>query len=149
MFAGGNIDESTRIILLVPPPELHLLMWSVNTLYGELLKISPDFEGWSQQIHVKREEYHGGLFNGNDSRKLLKNVRVLEEIAPPQARGFVDTFQAFNKVVEACYGLDLAPNFKEKIAHFRQCYKKLEVSPQKFTLCSIMWLNFAKRRIWD
>ena len=126
MFACGNIDESTPIILLFPPAELHLLMGSVSTLYGELLKISPDCEGWSQQLHLKREEYHGGLFNGNDSRKLIKNVRVLEEISPPQARGFVDTFQAFNRVVEACYGLDLTPNFKEKIAYFRKCYKKTQ-----------------------
>ena len=98
-------------------------MGFVNTLYGELLKISPDCEGWPQQLHVKREEYHGGLFNGNDSCKLIKSVRVLEEIAPPQARGFVVTFQEFNKVVEDCYGLDLAPNFKEKIAHFRKSQK--------------------------
>ena len=64
MFVGGTVNESAPIILLVPPPELHLLMGPVNTLYVQLLKISPDCERWSKQLHLKREDCHGGLFNG-------------------------------------------------------------------------------------
>ena len=41
MFAGGVIDEPKLIILLVPPPELHLLIGPVNTMYDELCKIWP------------------------------------------------------------------------------------------------------------
>ena len=85
MFVGGTVDESAPIILLVPPPALHLLMGPVNTLYVQLLKISPDCGKWSQQLHLKREDYHGGLFNGNNCRKLLKNLSILEGIAPPKA----------------------------------------------------------------
>ena len=37
MFASSNIiDESTPIICALPPPELHLLIGPVNTLYKEL-----------------------------------------------------------------------------------------------------------------
>ena len=128
MFVGGTVDESAPIILLVPPPELHLLMGPVNTLYVQLLKISPDCERWSKHLHLKREDYHGGLFNGNDCRKLLKNVSILEEIAPPKSVEFVTTFKAFNKVVEACYGRYLSPNFKEMIEHFRKCFIKLNIA---------------------
>ena len=39
MFAGGTIDESTPIILLIPPPELHLLIGPVNMMYDELSKV--------------------------------------------------------------------------------------------------------------
>ena len=42
-------------------------------------------------------------------------MSILEEIAPPKALEFVTTFKAFNKVVEACYGRYLSPNFKEMI----------------------------------
>ena len=56
MFSGSNIDESTLAILLVPPPELHLLLGPVNTLYAELTKEWPQAEEWSTKLNIKREE---------------------------------------------------------------------------------------------
>ena len=70
VFAGGNIDPSTLIILLVPPPELHLLLGPVNTLYNVLFNVWAPYEEWIKRLNIKREEYHGGSFNGIDSRKI-------------------------------------------------------------------------------
>ena len=131
MFSGSNIDESTLVILLVPPPELHLLLGPVNTLYDELTKEWPQAEEWSTKLNIKREEYHGGKFNGNDSRKLIKNLSVLKEIAPtPSLRiqDFIATYDAFNDVVTACYGKNLATNYIDKINTFRQAYRKLRIN---------------------
>ena len=98
MFSCSNIDESTLVILLVPLPELHILLGPVNTPYDELTKEWPQAEEWSTKLNIKREEYHGGKFNGNDSRKLIKNLSVLKEIAPtPSLR--ISTFrQAYRKL---------------------------------------------------
>ena len=63
--------------------------------------------------------YHGGAFNGNDCRKLMKNVSVLEDIAPPEFHGFVDTFKSFYNVVKSCYG---------KEPEFKKSYMKLGIS---------------------
>ena len=56
-FKLNLYQEILMILLLVPPPKLHLL-------------IGP----------VKREEFHGGSFNGNDSRKLLKKCCLFRGI---------------------------------------------------------------------
>ena len=56
----------------------------------------------SQKLHIKRGEYLVGAFNGNDCRKLIKNLSALEDIAPPEFHGFVDTFKSFGNVVKSC-----------------------------------------------
>ena len=126
--SAGTIDESTLIILLVPPPELHLLLGPVNTLNEALSKLWPPCEQWIQKLHIKRDEYHGGAFNGNDCRKLIKNVSVLEDIPPPEFHGFVDTFKSFDNVVKSCYGKELASNYKRTIYEFKTSYMKLGIS---------------------
>ena len=98
MFAGGTIDDSTPIILIVPPPELHLLIGPVNMMYvvDELCKVWPTCQQWIKRLHIKREDYHGGSFNGNDSRKLSKNVPILEKISQssnPKVQGYVNAFK--------------------------------------------------------
>ena len=72
------MGESTPIIKVVLPPELHFMLGPVNTMYDQLCKVCPACEQWIERMYIKREDYHGGSFNGNDSRKLLKNVSVLE-----------------------------------------------------------------------
>ena len=58
IFSGGNIDPSTLIILLVPPPELHLLLGPVNTLYDALSKVWAACVECINRLCIKREEYH-------------------------------------------------------------------------------------------
>ena len=131
MFSDCQIDDSTPIILLIPPPELHLLLGPVNKMYDEMLMVWQQGEEWSDRLYIKREEYHGGQFNGNDSRKLLKNIAVLKEITPSTNKkvlDFIAAFEAFNDVVAACYTKKLASNYKEKLKAFRIAYKKLKIS---------------------
>ena len=128
MFASGNIDHSTLVLLLIPPPELHLMLGPVNTLYDELDKQWGECEKWSSRLHIKREQYHGGQFNGNDSRKLLQNIDKLEEICPPQYEKFISTLKAFNDVVTSCYGRNLSSDFESTICKFRIEYKKLRIN---------------------
>ena len=72
-------NRETPIILVVPPPELHLLIGPVNTLYDALNKVWSESESWLSKCNVKKTEYQGGSFAGNDSRKLLKHCDDLDE----------------------------------------------------------------------
>ena len=66
--------------------------------------------------------------NGNDSRKLLKNVQLLEDCCPEKYGKYVEAFAAFDEVVTTCYGTDLVPDYREKISHFKSTYQKLGIS---------------------
>ena len=124
-----DIENHAPVISLIPPPELHLLIGPVNKLYYSLENEWPESEAWLKSCNVKKEEYHGGQFVGNDSRKLLKNVHKLEALNPPTSiEKFISAFNSFNAVVEACYGMDLHPDFERRIAVFVMDYLKLGIS---------------------
>ena len=131
MFAGGNIEESTPIIQLIPPPELHLLTGPVNTMYDELCKVWPPCGEWIKRIYIKKRNTTEVPSMVNDSRKLLKNVKILEEIGPSpslKVKKCIYAFKAFNDVVLSCYGRALSLNYKDQINVFRRCYKNLKIS---------------------
>ena len=96
----------------------------IHNTHDENLTV--EFEIINAKWHIKREEYQGGSFNGNDCRKLLKNVHILEQSCP--FRGYVEAFNAFNGVVESCYSTILLDNYKQKIEEFRQKYITLKIS---------------------
>ena len=35
---------------------------------------------WMKPMYIKREGYHGGSVNGNDSKTLLKNVDIVDHV---------------------------------------------------------------------
>lgn len=115
-------NSSTQIINVLPPPELHLMLGAVNTLFSAMLeKWPPIAMEWAQKCNVERE----ALSRHNSCRKLLRNVDFLEElcsIKQPQCVVFVKAFRTFNIVVSACFGMDLDPNYVQYIDAFRQCY---------------------------
>ena len=41
---------------------------------------------------------------------------------------YIAVLRAFNRVVESCFGMQLAPNYKEHIARFSLLYRELEIS---------------------
>ena len=121
-------DYNVPVIQFVPPPELHLLLGPTNHMYDELSKLWPESSVWSNSCYVHKTEYHGGCFEGNDCRKLLKNVNLLQERCPDEFRMFANTFSLFNEVVVACFGDKLEENYKEAIADFTEAYMHLKIS---------------------
>lgn len=124
-----DIDNETPVILLIPPPELHLLIGPVNKIYSALESKWSGSINWLKCCNVKKEEYHGGSFAGNESRKLLKNIDRLETLSPPPTCNvFINALRSFNAVVSSCYGSNLKPSYKEDIKRFRIDYSKLGIS---------------------
>lgn len=124
---SGNSD--TKILTILPPPELHLLLGVVNTLVDkmsrELEEITND---WIKDCNVKREVTNGGTgFNGNSCRILLKKVDILRE-KNLRCLKYVDTLKKFNDVVESCFGIKLKTDYLEKISIFKKSYLSLQIS---------------------
>ena len=103
-------------------------MIPVNTLYDALNKEWPESESWLKICNVKKTEYHGGSFAGNESRKLLKRCKYLNESCPSELQSYVQTFKAFDEVVDACYSRELKSNYKDKIGEFKKNYLNLGVN---------------------
>jgi hypothetical protein len=70
---------------------------------------------------------HGGEFNGNACRHLLrqKSLDKLETMLPREHGMFLAALRSFDKVVHSCYGFVLAPLFREHIEEFREIYLQL------------------------
>lgn len=128
-------DQDTLILDIIPPPELHLLIGVVNTLFERMQK---DFNDtalkWAASCNVARQVIHGGSgFNGNASKKLLDKVDDLRSICEMDCLKYVRVFQDFGKVVRACFSDDLDPNYKEYINDFRNAYSDLQIKKSKVT----------------
>jgi hypothetical protein len=121
-------QEDTKILDLIPPPELHLMIGPVNTLFNSMAKVWPDALQWAENCHVIREAMHSGSFTGNSTRKLLPHVDDLEAICPPICVPFVEAFRAFNEVVDSCYGSKLNVNYKDCIFVFKNKYLALNIN---------------------
>ena len=103
-------------------------MYTVNKLVDSLTEVWSGCEAWIQACNVVKDDYHGGAFEGNECRKLLKNVAKLRSIIPEQFIGYADTLEKIDKVVKACYGTQLLPSYKEDIVDFRNSYLDLGIS---------------------
>lgn len=68
---------------------------------------------------------HGGTFNGNACRKLIKNADVLQEDAPIEAQPFTEAFRALERLVMSCFGSDLDSSYLEHISQFKTKFTEL------------------------
>ena len=81
-IVSSNLDNNTPVTEVLPQPDLHLLIGPVNTLYDGLEKVWPRSEDWLNLCNVKKVEYHGGKFAGNNGRALLKKADQHEGLCP-------------------------------------------------------------------
>ena len=63
--------DDTLILDILPPPELHLLLGVVNHIFQKMKSVWPNAEKWPTSLNMKLSPNHGGMFEGNDCRKLL------------------------------------------------------------------------------
>lgn len=123
-------SEDKQLLQIIPPPELHLMLGVVNTLYKHLLtEFEQDALRWAQSCHVTREiRYGNSSFNGNSCKQLLEKVDLLRSRSQNLGcLGYVCAFENFRAVVHACFGCNLDPDFIEKIVAFKDSYLQLNL----------------------
>jgi len=122
----GSSEQT--VLDVIPPPELHLLIGSVAKVFTSLESASPETSAqWLRECHIQKDNYHGGTFNGNNARNLLKNVDKLRSIAPIHILSHVSAFDSLNRVVSACFGKQLNMNFCTHIEQFREDILSLNI----------------------
>ena len=84
---------------------------------------------------VRKKAQGGHQLEGNQARKFLTKVDILERALLGESieiiiagMPFVAALRAFDKVVVACFGLELATDYEELIARFSKLYRELEIS---------------------
>lgn len=127
-----KMDDSTLILDVIPPMELHLLLGIVNHLFKNLSELWPGAKEWPTLLHIQLQPYHGGHFAGNECHKLLQNLDILQRMAEKacayQAFGFIETLRHFKEVVTSCFGTTLQENYKETIQKFKTSFLFLPIS---------------------
>ena len=132
----GTTDDSTLVLDLVPPMELHLMLGIVNGLYDYLdmqLKknqCAVTVTDWSTGLGLKRSKYHGGEFNGNQCKTLLANTKSLKNILQNAGAYTIGepvllSLEQFNNVVKSCFGRELKKDYLVHIENFADCYLAL------------------------
>ena len=133
-----ELDDSTVIIDVLPPMELHLLLGIVNRLCNHLIQVLkqiPDnivsAEDWSAACGLVRPKLHGGEFNGNACKVLLNSVDKIQNIVPEEnseVQKVVKTLKDFKAVKDSCFGKEISSDYKESIKQFEVSHKQLDIS---------------------
>ncbi|CAH1105875.1 unnamed protein product [Psylliodes chrysocephalus] len=116
-------SKDSKILYLVPPPELHLLLGGVNTIVNHMFgDFEKDAANWIKKCNVQREVRQGGAaFTGNSCKILLSKVDLLRANCELGCL----SLDCLGRVVHECFGMILRPNYKSAIADFRRSYLAL------------------------
>lgn len=79
-IVGNDMPEETSALELIALPTLHILLGVVNRVFKELVIVAPIAEEWPKALHLHFEQYHNGMFEGNECKKLLDNLPRLRSI---------------------------------------------------------------------
>ena len=127
-------DDSALVLEVLPPPELHLLMGAINTIYVALEKDwgKDNALTWASAVGVGRSPYHGSQFEGNACRELCRAraVSQLTDLAPSTIVPYAEALLALGKVVDECFGMHYDPDMDHQalVDDFREKYLKLNCS---------------------
>lgn len=125
-----EVSDDTKIIDVIPPPELHLMLGAVNYLVDRMVETFPmESAQWIEKCAVQREITHGGAaFTGNSCKKLLNNVDFLRSIGNLGCLPYVQAFTDLKDVVHNCFGIELRPDYTSSLDSFRESYAALNIS---------------------
>ena len=134
-----DLPDSTEILFLIPPPELHLFIGIVNKIisllnekWSKVSNIPDRFYKWAEQNHIQRLSYRDKSFNGPACQLLLdKELRKLRYALPFQLRDFVLVLDSFDRVRHACFGQKLLASYKNEILTFERLYCALRTADNK------------------
>ena len=77
------------------------------------------------KLGTVRDDYFGGNFEGNETRKLLENTHMIREVLEDNLHIFVDCMESLQKLRKSCFGFTLDENYKQCIKDFEDDWKQL------------------------
>lgn len=120
-----------KILKYIPPPELHLLLGAVNTVFDKMLVEKESIAlNWAKECNVNRKITHGNRYSfvGNDCNKLLNHTDKLASVQCLEIDKYVNFFRKLKKVVDACFSKTLDPNYAEYIKSLKISFMDLDIS---------------------
>ena len=125
---SGNSD--TEIIEIITPPELHLMIGSLNKIYDHMHSEFPEeAEEWAKSSGADKDFYNGtAAFAGNSCKRLLDNIDFLRANCQLGCLKYVQCLEDLSNVVNSCFSYELDPKFEDYISKFKKSYLDLEIS---------------------
>ena len=133
LMKPDHLPDSTLVLSICPPPELHCMLGITFDLYKLLDKeldrnnCSISAIDWAKLVGAEPTAYHGGAFTGPDCVKLLQGTAKLKELL--QANGILSVggrvgaaLEKFNIVRKACFGVKLDKDYKVALEEFNKAY---------------------------
>ena len=120
-------------------PELHLLLGIGQKLYNAItLTMSEDEKKIHEKLLTKhsilRSTYHGGAFEGNGIRKIIRNVT---DLGFPVNNSSYIALKRFGDVVTSCFGKNTIGDLDEIVYQFEEAFIQtgLSCSTKVHVLC--------------
>ena len=137
---GRGLDKDEEILDIIAPGELHLVLGIVNKVLSEIrVGWKSGIDEWfgSLSLDKKGYQFEDTDFNGRNCSTVLSEVGSL--IQETQRAGMfwiqphLRTLQVLRKVVDACFGFVLDPNYAAYIAEFKNAWQALvDAYPHQF-----------------
>ena len=144
-----ELPDETLVITHLAPMELHLMSGNFNRLFDATeqrlhnLEANVKATDWNTQLGFQRPKLHGGQFKGGQCSKMLGNIKIIKDILESEKLrqdkildSLILAFEALKDVKDECFGMELSPDYKEKIHKYKESYMstKLKVSPKAHAL---------------
>nr|XP_047129473.1 uncharacterized protein LOC105843228 [Hydra vulgaris] len=119
-----KVDDPKKLVIsVIPLPELHLLMGLVNHICNYIIPLWAGLKKWVNSLGVIRKGYHGGTYDGNVLRAILKNVDSLALVIPIELFPLIDTLRKFDRVVTGTFSEPLDPQYHKLIQDFTDSFE--------------------------
>lgn len=122
-------SDSTLVLDLIPPPELHLMLGIVNRIFDSLNQQWGEGKAyeWGMNNGIIRVAYRGGNMEGNQCRKLLLKLNLLEKVLPKSLHSYLKALKDFDRVRLSCFGQTLQAGYEQSIDDFHKSYLDLKI----------------------
>lgn len=133
-----NLQDSTLVLDVIPPMELHCHIGATNKLYDDLdvslvqAESTKTAEDWSDHVGVKRPRMHSGEFNGDQCSALLNKLDWIQNLIekedlPDRVKFTYQALLSFKRVKDSCFGKTCEQDYLQHITDFGANYLKLDI----------------------
>jgi hypothetical protein len=107
---------------ILNPPELHLMLGCDQKLYDTVLKSMSESDILEHKAAllkcgIRRSDYHGNAFEGNQMRQVLKRLGDL------RLNEFCSAYTTMVRLVEGVFGVAIDPEFETIVWEFEEAWR--------------------------